>query len=71
MLFLQPRDVCYVADEGLTDLKYSGHQPHAHSWDEFPVLKDILKVVSECSIDTLHIVIVTSKNYLADWQVSF
>lgn len=43
----QPRDVCYVADEGLTVLKYSGHQPHAHSWDEFPVLKDILKVVLE------------------------
>ncbi|KAF8723771.1 hypothetical protein HU200_021748 [Digitaria exilis] len=43
--FLQPRDVCYIADEGLTDLKYSGHQPHAHSWDEFPVLKDILKAV--------------------------
>ncbi|TVU00222.1 hypothetical protein EJB05_54330, partial [Eragrostis curvula] len=44
---LQPRDSCYVADEGLTDLKYSGHQPHAHSWDDFPVLKDILKVVHE------------------------
>ncbi|TKW20991.1 hypothetical protein SEVIR_4G191100v4 [Setaria viridis] len=43
----QPRDVCYVADEGLPDLKYSGHQPHAHSWDEFPVLKDILKAVHE------------------------
>ncbi|RLN12037.1 DNA oxidative demethylase ALKBH2 [Panicum miliaceum] len=41
----QPRDMCYVADEGLTDLKYSGHQANAHSWDEFPVLKDILKVV--------------------------
>jgi hypothetical protein len=41
----QPRDTCYVADEGLTVLKYSGHQPHAHSWDEFPVLKDILKAV--------------------------
>jgi DNA oxidative demethylase len=37
--------MCYVADEGLTDLKYSGHQVDAHSWDEFPVLKDILKVV--------------------------
>ncbi|PAN24382.1 hypothetical protein PAHAL_4G212600 [Panicum hallii] len=43
----QPRDMCYVADEGLTDLKYSGHQVDAHSWDEFPVLKDILKVVHE------------------------
>nr|CAB3467822.1 unnamed protein product [Digitaria exilis] len=44
---VQPRDVCYIADEGLTDLKYSGHQPHAHSWDEFPVLKDILKAVHD------------------------
>ncbi|XP_015693549.2 DNA oxidative demethylase ALKBH2 [Oryza brachyantha] len=44
---VQPRDTCYVADQGLTDLKYSGHQPHAHSWDEFPVLKDILKAVHE------------------------
>ncbi|KAK3132209.1 hypothetical protein QOZ80_6AG0517540 [Eleusine coracana subsp. coracana] len=43
----QPRDTCYVADKGLTELKYSGHQPHAHSWDEFPVLKDILKAVHE------------------------
>ncbi|KAG8076036.1 hypothetical protein GUJ93_ZPchr0006g45433 [Zizania palustris] len=44
---VQPRDICYVSDEGLTDLKYSGHQPHAHSWDEFPMLKDILKAVHE------------------------
>ncbi|WVZ81539.1 hypothetical protein U9M48_028905 [Paspalum notatum var. saurae] len=44
---IQPRDVCYVADEGLTDLKYSCHQPRAHSWNEFPVLKDILKAVHE------------------------
>ncbi|KAL6596578.1 hypothetical protein ACP70R_047221 [Stipagrostis hirtigluma subsp. patula] len=44
---VQPRDTCYVADEGLTDLKYSGHQPDAHAWDEFPVLKDILKAVHE------------------------
>lgn len=36
-----------MADEGLPALKYSGHQPHAHSWDEFPVLKDILKAVHE------------------------
>uniref|UniRef100_A0ACD5ZM34 Uncharacterized protein n=1 Tax=Avena sativa TaxID=4498 RepID=A0ACD5ZM34_AVESA len=44
---VQPRDTCYVADEGLTVLKYSGYQPRAHSWDEFPVLKDILKAVHE------------------------
>ncbi|CAL5052454.1 unnamed protein product [Urochloa decumbens] len=43
----QPRDTCYVADAGLTNLKYSGLQPPAHSWDEFPVLKDILKAVHE------------------------
>ncbi|KQK18577.1 DNA oxidative demethylase ALKBH2 [Brachypodium distachyon] len=44
---LQPRETCYVADQGLTDLKYSGHQPHAHTWDEFPVLKNILKAVHD------------------------
>lgn len=42
---VQPRDTCYVASPGLTDLVYSGHQPHAHSWDEFPPLKDILEAV--------------------------
>lgn len=44
---LQPRDTCYVASQGLTDLKYSGFQPHAHTWDEFPVLRDILEAVHE------------------------
>ncbi|KAJ4763933.1 hypothetical protein LUZ62_074308 [Rhynchospora pubera] len=44
---IQPRDTCYIANEGLPDLKYSGYQPYAHSWDEFPPLKDILKLVHE------------------------
>ncbi|KAK8951197.1 hypothetical protein KSP39_PZI004133 [Platanthera zijinensis] len=43
----QPRDTCYVASEGLTDLKYSGYQPHAYTWDEYPVLRDILEAVHE------------------------
>jgi hypothetical protein len=51
LAFPQPRDTCYVADEGLTDLKYSGHQPRAHSWDEFPVLKDVLKAVRAVPTD--------------------
>ncbi|KAK8501989.1 hypothetical protein V6N13_023239 [Hibiscus sabdariffa] len=42
---LQPRDTCYVASAGLPDLIYSGYQPHAHSWDDFPLLKDILDAV--------------------------
>ncbi|KAK4398820.1 DNA oxidative demethylase ALK [Sesamum angolense] len=42
---LQPRDTCYVASEGLTQLAYSGYQPHAYSWDEFPPLKEILDLV--------------------------
>ncbi|XP_038983814.1 alpha-ketoglutarate-dependent dioxygenase alkB homolog 3-like [Phoenix dactylifera] len=42
-----PRDTCYVASEGFTELKYSGYQPHAYSWDDYPVLKDILKAVHE------------------------
>ncbi|MCD7447635.1 Alpha-ketoglutarate-dependent dioxygenase alkB 2 [Datura stramonium] len=41
----QPRDSCYVASEGLPQLVYSGYQPHAYSWDEFPPLKDILDAV--------------------------
>lgn len=44
---IQPRDTCYVASEGLSDLKYSGYQPHAYSWDDYPVLKDILAAVHE------------------------
>nr|XP_025884428.1 DNA oxidative demethylase ALKBH2-like isoform X2 [Solanum lycopersicum] len=39
---VQPRGTCYVASEGLPQLVYSGYQPHAYSWDEFPPLKDIL-----------------------------
>ncbi|KAJ3694724.1 hypothetical protein LUZ60_000101 [Juncus effusus] len=54
---IQPRDTCYIANEGLPDLKYSGYQPHAHSWDEFPPLKDILKLVREaipeCNFNSL------------------
>ncbi|EOY29003.1 Oxidoreductase, 2OG-Fe(II) oxygenase family protein isoform 1 [Theobroma cacao] len=42
---LQPRDTCYVATAGLPDLIYSGYQPHAYSWDDFPPLKDILDAV--------------------------
>ncbi|XVF26233.1 hypothetical protein REPUB_Repub13aG0281500 [Reevesia pubescens] len=42
---LQPRDTCYVATAGLPDLTYSGYQPHAYSWDDFPPLKDILDTV--------------------------
>ncbi|MED6124052.1 Alpha-ketoglutarate-dependent dioxygenase alkB 2 [Stylosanthes scabra] len=43
--FLQPRDTCYVASPGLTELTYSGYQPHAYSWDDYPLLKDILDSV--------------------------
>ncbi|KAL1537225.1 Alpha-ketoglutarate-dependent dioxygenase alkB 2 [Salvia divinorum] len=42
---VQPRDTCYVAGEGLPQLVYSGYQPHAYSWDEFPPLKEILDMV--------------------------
>lgn len=42
---LQPRDTCYVADAGLPDLIYSGYQPKAYSWNDFPPLKDILDAV--------------------------
>ncbi|XP_058112113.1 DNA oxidative demethylase ALKBH2 [Magnolia sinica] len=44
---IQPRDTCYIASEGLPELKYSGYQPHAYSWDEFPLLKVILAAVHE------------------------
>ncbi|KAL8461689.1 hypothetical protein ACS0TY_032165 [Phlomoides rotata] len=42
---VQPRDTCYVASEGLSQLGYSGYRPHAYSWDEFPPLKEILDMV--------------------------
>ncbi|XP_030533401.1 DNA oxidative demethylase ALKBH2-like [Rhodamnia argentea] len=42
---LQHRDTCYVANAGLTDLVYSGYQPHAYSWDDYPLLKEILEAV--------------------------
>ncbi|TXG70439.1 hypothetical protein EZV62_005374 [Acer yangbiense] len=42
---VQPRDTCYVASKGLPELIYSGYQPHAFSWDDFPPLKDILEAV--------------------------
>ncbi|XP_051125331.1 DNA oxidative demethylase ALKBH2 isoform X2 [Andrographis paniculata] len=42
---VQPRDTFYIASEGLPNLVYSGHQPLAHSWDDFPPLKDILEQV--------------------------
>ncbi|CAH9086104.1 unnamed protein product [Cuscuta europaea] len=41
----EPRDTCYIAGEGLPDLVYSGYQPHAYSWEEFPPLKEILDAV--------------------------
>lgn len=43
--FLQPRETCYVASKGLPGLVYSGYQPRAYSWEEFPPLTDILDAV--------------------------
>ncbi|KAK9054993.1 hypothetical protein SSX86_026072 [Deinandra increscens subsp. villosa] len=43
--FLQPREVCYIASKGLKELVYSGHTPYAHSWDDYPPLKEILDEV--------------------------
>ncbi|KAL3740957.1 hypothetical protein ACJRO7_022128 [Eucalyptus globulus] len=45
LVFLQPRDSCYVAAEGLPAISYNGHSPRAYSWDDFPPLKDILDAV--------------------------
>ncbi|KAK4754358.1 hypothetical protein SAY87_002462 [Trapa incisa] len=42
---VQPRDTCYVASKGLPDLVYSGYQPHAYSWEEFPPLEELLELV--------------------------
>ncbi|GAV70276.1 2OG-FeII_Oxy_2 domain-containing protein [Cephalotus follicularis] len=42
---VQPRDTCYVASAGLPELTYSGYQPQAYLWDDFPPLKDILEAV--------------------------
>ncbi|RWR94904.1 DNA oxidative demethylase ALKBH2-like protein [Cinnamomum micranthum f. kanehirae] len=43
----QQRDVCYIASEGLPELRYSGYQPRVYSWDDFPPLKIILDAVHE------------------------
>ncbi|VFQ84817.1 unnamed protein product [Cuscuta campestris] len=43
--FLQPRETCYVASKGLREYVYSGYQPRAYSWEEFPPLMDILDAV--------------------------
>ncbi|XP_047311057.1 DNA oxidative demethylase ALKBH2 [Impatiens glandulifera] len=54
---LQPRDTCYVASPGLPELTYSGYKPHAYSWDDFPLLQDILEAVNkafpDCSYNSL------------------
>ncbi|KHN14418.1 Alpha-ketoglutarate-dependent dioxygenase alkB like 3 [Glycine soja] len=42
---VKPRDTCYVATSGLTELTYSGYQPHAYSWDDYPRLKNMLDAV--------------------------
>ncbi|KAK1395439.1 DNA oxidative demethylase ALKBH2 [Heracleum sosnowskyi] len=42
---LQPRDTCYVASAGITELVYSGYKPKAHSWDDFPPLNEIREAV--------------------------
>jgi DNA oxidative demethylase len=44
-IILQPRDTCYIASEGLSELRYSGYQPHAYSWEDYPPLKKILAAV--------------------------
>ncbi|XXG79756.1 hypothetical protein AAC387_Pa09g0758 [Persea americana] len=43
----QPRDTCYIASEGLPELRYSGYTPCVYSWDNYPPLKTILDVVHE------------------------
>ncbi|XP_048490721.1 DNA oxidative demethylase ALKBH2 isoform X2 [Beta vulgaris subsp. vulgaris] len=44
---IQPRDSCYVASDGLPKLVYSGYQPHAYSWNNFPPLNHILQAVQD------------------------
>ncbi|GBG69192.1 hypothetical protein CBR_g3891 [Chara braunii] len=39
---LQPRETCYIADSDVRGYKYSGYQPRVHSWEEFPVAREIL-----------------------------
>lgn len=49
---MQPRDTCYIADQGLPALQYSGYQPHAHPWDDYPPLKEILGAVRPHDLST-------------------
>ncbi|XP_075477316.1 DNA oxidative demethylase ALKBH2-like [Primulina tabacum] len=38
------QDTCYVSSEGLTQLVYSGYQPHAYTWNDFPPPKEFSKL---------------------------
>ncbi|KAG6522182.1 DNA oxidative demethylase ALKBH2-like [Zingiber officinale] len=42
---VQPRETCYIAEKGLAPMRYSGYQPNSYSWEEYPVVKDILMTV--------------------------
>ncbi|KNA11626.1 hypothetical protein SOVF_132990 [Spinacia oleracea] len=44
---VQPRDSCYVATEGVSELKYSGYQPQAYPWHQFPPLQHLLQAVED------------------------
>uniref|UniRef100_A0A7N0UW45 Fe2OG dioxygenase domain-containing protein n=1 Tax=Kalanchoe fedtschenkoi TaxID=63787 RepID=A0A7N0UW45_KALFE len=61
---VQPRDMCYVSSPELMELSYSGYQPHTHSWDDFPRLRELLDAarISEFSI---FYVVTTMKNLIA------
>lgn len=73
---MQPRDTCYIASPGLTELSYSGYQPHAYSWDDYSPLQDILDAVrviliQNCSSSILLIIKMLILIYLTNGFLLF
>lgn len=68
----QPRETCYVADEGLPAYKYSGYEPVVYNWDDFPTVKSILNAVHMalpgCVFNTVLINRYTSGTDYAAWH---
>eukprot|EP00250_Pteridium_aquilinum_P013825 c21595_g1_i1 orf=277-1125(-) len=68
----QPRETCYVADEGLPTYKYSGYQPIVYKWEDFPVLKSIKDavhaVLPSCMFNSVLVNRYTNGNDYAAWH---
>lgn len=68
----QPRETCYVADEGLPTYKYSGYQPVVYKWNDFPALKSIAdavhKALPDCVFNSVLLNRYSSGSDYAGWH---